>query len=199
VSITKDGPLSGRIELPHAILKRASRHVYHTTGLTREEIPDLCAMIWQAAAETGKADWPPSLGLYKSVVVTLSYLRRNRAQAEIAESFGVSQPTISRAITAISPFLEKALAGVVPTADDLDPQVQLIVDGTLLPCWSWSSAPGLYSGKHRTTGMNVQVACTLDGEVAWISDPVEREPPRHALHRRVRCPFRSGSRLVDRR
>jgi hypothetical protein len=61
--------------------------VYHATGLTREEIPDLCAMIWQAAAETGKADWPPSLGLYKSVVVTLSHLRRNRAQAEIAESF----------------------------------------------------------------------------------------------------------------
>jgi len=154
--------------------------VYHTTGLTQDEISDLCVLILQAATETGKADWPPSLGLYKSVVVTFSYLRRNRAQAEIAESFGVSQPTISRAISAISPLLAKALAGTAPTADDLEPHSQLIVDGSLLPCWSWASAPGLYSGKHKTTGMNVQIACTLDGEIAWISDPVEGS--RHDMH-----------------
>ncbi|MGH3601710.1 MAG: transposase family protein, partial [Pseudonocardiaceae bacterium] len=29
-----------------------------------------------------------------------------------------------------------------------------------------------YSGKHKTTGMNVQVACTLSGSLAWISDPI---------------------------
>jgi hypothetical protein len=154
--------------------------MYHTTGFTRDEISDLCVMIWQAAAETGKAAWPPRLGLYKSVVVTLSYLRRNRVQAEIAESFGVSQPTISRAISAITPLLEKVLAGFVPTADELGPQSRLIVDGSLLPCWSWASVPGLYSGKHKTTGMNVQVACTLEGEIAWISDPVEGS--RHDMH-----------------
>jgi hypothetical protein len=147
--------------------------MYHTTGLTREELSDLCVMIWQVAAEAGNPAWPPSLGLYKSVLVTLSYLRRNRVQAEIAESFGVSQPTISRAISAISPLMEQVLAAIAPTADELDPQSQLIVDGTLLPCWSWASAPDLYSGKHKTTGMNVQIACTLEGEIAWISDPVE--------------------------
>ena len=48
-----------------------------------------------------------------------------------------------------------------------------IVDGTLLPCWSWATHPRLYSGKHKTTGMNVQVVCTLDGELVWISDPIE--------------------------
>ncbi len=147
--------------------------MYHTTGFSRDEIAELCVMIWQAAAETGKAAWPPCLGLYKSVVVTLSYLRRNHVQSEIAESFGVSQPTISRVISAITPLLEKTLAGIVPTADELGPNSQLIVDGTLLPCWSWASTPSLYSGKHKTTGMNVQVACTLEGEVAWISDPIE--------------------------
>jgi hypothetical protein len=154
--------------------------MYHTTGLTRDEISGICSMIWQAASETGKASWPSSLGLYNSVIVTLSYLRRNRVQAEIAESFGVSQPTISRAISAICPLMEKSLAGTAPTADDLDPRSQLIVDGTLLPCWSWTSAPGLYSGKHKTTGMNVQVACTLEGQIAWISDPVEG--CRHDVH-----------------
>jgi hypothetical protein len=46
------------------------------------------------------------------------------------------------------------------------------VDGTLLPCWSWAGHKELYSGKHKTTGMNVQVACTIYGKFAWISDPV---------------------------
>jgi len=85
--------------------------MYHATGFTQDEISELCVMIWQAAAKTGKEPWPPGLGLCKSVVVTLSYLRRNRVQAEIAEAFGVSQPTISRAISAVSPLLERALAG----------------------------------------------------------------------------------------
>jgi hypothetical protein len=30
----------------------------------------------------------------------------------------------------------------------------------------------LYSGKHKTTGMIVQVACTITGSLAWISDPL---------------------------
>jgi hypothetical protein len=30
----------------------------------------------------------------------------------------------------------------------------------------------LYSGKHKTTGMNALVACTPEGRLAWISDPV---------------------------
>jgi len=85
--------------------------------------------------------WPPSLGLFRSVVVTLTYLRRNRVQHELAETFGVSQPTISRAIAAITPALGEALAGYVPTADELDNRTQCVVDGTLLPCWSWASNP----------------------------------------------------------
>ena len=65
------------------------------------------------------------------------------------------------------------LSSYVPVAEDLNPQTQYIVDGTLLPCWSWAAHPELYSGKHKTTGMNVQVACTLTGDLAWISDPVD--------------------------
>ena len=146
--------------------------MYHTTGFNKDEIVDLCAMIHSAELEPGTNHWPPILGLYKSVVVALTYMRRNRAQAEIAESFGVSQPTVSRAITGITPLLDAVLAEYVPTADDLDGKTQYIIDGTLLPCWSWASYPELYSGKHKTTGMNVQVACTLSGTLGWISDPV---------------------------
>jgi hypothetical protein len=41
---------------------------------------------------------------------------RNRVQAEIAENYGVSQPTISRAISAITLLLVQALLDYVPTA-----------------------------------------------------------------------------------
>ena len=57
------------------------------------------------------------------------------------------------------------------SVEDLDPTAQLIIDGTLLQCWSWADHPELYSGKHKTTGLNVQVACTLSGALAWVSDP----------------------------
>ena len=105
------------------------------------------------------------------MVVTLSYLRRNRVQWELAETFGVSQSTISRAISALTPLLARALARYVPVAEELVRGRQYVVDGTLLPCWSWADRRDLVSGKYRTTGMNVQVVCTLDGELAWISDP----------------------------
>jgi DDE superfamily endonuclease/Helix-turn-helix of DDE superfamily endonuclease len=147
--------------------------MYHTTGLSRGKVEDLSTIIWASGMRAGKAGWPPILGLFKSVVVTLTYLRRNRAQAEIAEAFGVSQSTISRAIAAVTPALGTALSEFAPVAEDLDPRDQYIIDGTLLPCWSWSAQPQLYSGKHRTTGLNVQVACDLYGRLAWISDPVD--------------------------
>jgi alkylated DNA repair dioxygenase AlkB len=157
--------------------------MYHTTGLTRDQIVDLCARaqtVNDAAREDKKATWPPILGLFRSVVVTLTYLRRNRAQAEIGEAFNVSQSTISRAIQAVTLLLGDVLAEYVPTADELDAQTQYLVDGTLLPCWSWASHPQLYSGKHQTTGMNVQVAATLAGRLAWISDPIDGS--RHDNH-----------------
>jgi hypothetical protein len=146
--------------------------MYHTTGFGRDEVVDLCVIINSAERDANARKWPPSLGLFKSVVAALTYMRHNRTQAEIGESLGVSQPTISRAITVITPLLSAILAEYVPTADDLDPEAQYIVDGTLLPCWSWAGHKELYSGKHKTTGMNVQVACTVYGKLAWISDPV---------------------------
>jgi hypothetical protein len=135
--------------------------VYHTTGFDSEEIIDLCIRINSVERGTGATKWPPCPGLFKSVVAALTYMRHNRTQAEIGESLGVSQPTISRAISAISPLIPETVREFVPTADDLDPDAQYILDGTLLPCWSWAGHEELYSGKHKTTGMNVQVACTI--------------------------------------
>ena len=107
--------------------------MYHTTGFTRDEIVEVCAHVHaanKAAAESEKVTWPPILGLFMSVVVTLTYSRRSRIQAEIGESYGVSQSTISRAVTALTPLLGTALAGYVPVAEDLHPHAHYIVDGT---------------------------------------------------------------------
>jgi Helix-turn-helix of DDE superfamily endonuclease len=129
--------------------------VYHTTGLSRDDIVELCALIHSAGTGPDDKNWPPSLGLFDSVVVTLTYLRRNRVQDELAEAYMTSQPTISRAISAVTPLIKKVLAPHVPTAEDLDERCQYLVDGTLLPCWSWASRPELYSGKHKTTVVNM--------------------------------------------
>lgn len=91
--------------------------MYYTTGFSREQITELCAKIHREEAGGKNVTWPPILGLFKSVVVTLTYLRRNRVQQELAETYEVSQPTISRAITAITPALGAVLAQHVPTAD----------------------------------------------------------------------------------
>jgi hypothetical protein len=154
--------------------------MYHSTGFTKAEITELCARIEAREFSPGMRRWPPVLGLRDALTVTLKYMRRNRVQAEIAEDYAVSQPTISRAISAITPMLVNVLLEYVPTADELGQGTCYIVDGTLLPCWSWRAHPELYSGKHKTTGMNVQVASTIDGHLAWISDPIPGN--RHDNH-----------------
>ena len=163
--------------------------MYYTTEFHAREIEHLCdlvAEIQSSVPDKDRREWPPILGLGNSVVVTLTYLRRNRVQCELAETYGVSQPTISRAISVVTPLLARAMARFVPVAEELVPERQYIVDGTLLPCWSWAAHPRLYSGKHKTTGMNIQVVCTLDGELVWISDPIE------GAHHDVFCLDESG-------
>lgn len=100
----KDGLFLERIELPHLIQKQAIV-MYFTTGCSREEVTDLCIRICAIELEPDSPGWPPCLGLYNSVVATLAYMRHNRTQAEIGESFGVFQPTVSRAISVMTPLI----------------------------------------------------------------------------------------------
>jgi hypothetical protein len=81
--------------------------MYHTTGLFRELIVDLCAAIHNEKVDKKKV-WPPILGLFNSVVVT-----RICAETTSRRNWGmptVSQPTISRAITTVTPLLERCSA-----------------------------------------------------------------------------------------
>src|SRR2546430_16786014 len=114
--------------------------MYHTTGLTRDRILELCELIHNATLGQGR-NWPPVLGLVDSVVVALTYLRRNRVQVELAETYGVSQSTISRAITAVTPLLGLVLQPCVPTADQLGSPTQYVVGGALRSCWCLAFHP----------------------------------------------------------
>ena len=87
---------------------------YHTTGFDREEIIDLCIRINSVERETTARTGQPCLGLFKSVVATLTYMRHNRTQAEIGESLGVCQPTINRAISAVTPLIPDAVRLICP-------------------------------------------------------------------------------------
>lgn len=141
----------------------------NSTGL---DCVDFAFVIDRVRASGLEGTVPPILGVVTSVKATLKYLRRNRTQADIADGYGVSQPTISRAICAVTPVLAEVLADLVPTAEDVPEHDACLVDGTLLPCWSWDDRPELYSGKHHTTGVNVQVAASPDGRITWVSDPL---------------------------
>ena len=89
--------------------------MYYTTGFRFGEIKELCALVAEIQASIpvkDRREWPPILGLGNSMVVALTYLRRNRVQWELAETYGVSQPTISRAISTVTPLLARTAGGV---------------------------------------------------------------------------------------
>lgn len=106
------------------------------------------------------------------MIATLMYYRRNTAQEFIAALFDIDQSTISRTIAKVEVMIDAALEGCVPEVAELLRGDTAIVDGTLLPCWSWADRPDLYSGKHKTTGHNVQVVTNVEGNLCFISDPV---------------------------
>ena len=63
--------------------------MYYTTGFCSGEIKELCALVAEIQSSIpvkDRREWPPILGLGNSMVVALTYLRRNRVQCELAEA-----------------------------------------------------------------------------------------------------------------
>ena len=113
-----------------------------STRITRDDVLDLCEAI-HATSPDLPAFGARALGLFLCVRLTLTYLRHNPCQELLAEAYNVSQATVSRVISAYTPLIAQALQTSVPTVEDLDPTAQLIIDGTLLECWSWKDHPEL--------------------------------------------------------
>lgn len=143
-----------------------------TTGLDKIRFDALVVMVGERVGWSSPTGRPRALTLEQAVKATLIYFKNNMTEEIIAELMFVDQSTISRAIADIEVAIADALADWVPDLDEAVRGTATVVDGSLLPCWSWSDNPELYSGKHRTTGHNHQFVVTLDGRLAHISDPL---------------------------
>ena len=86
-----------------------------TTGLTDDEFDELLAWL----REEGVEGYPPILGLSGSLTATLMYMRQNIVQAVIGEIPGVSQPTVSRAIKALTEAISRTLVVLLLTAEEV--------------------------------------------------------------------------------
>ena len=139
-----------------------------TTGLSAHQLAELTQWISQSRP---LHTIPAILGVAGSLQATLTYLRHNLPQAAIGELLGVSQPTVSRAVKARPELVTRALDGYLITAEEVAPGCDYVLDGTLMPCWSWKAHPELWSGKHKRTGLNIQVLVTPAGPLVWVSDP----------------------------
>lgn len=154
---------------------------YALTGLTVGQLNMLTMLV---AAEIGSlvkpgAKKPPVVGLFDSVVMVVMLMRRNTPQSVTAAHFRCSQPTVSRRWDLLRPVIGKVLARHVPHPVQVIGRAgTALVDGTICPVWDWSAIPDLYSGKAKYTGMNVQIACNLQGHVAAIG-PVPVHGARH--------------------
>jgi DDE superfamily endonuclease len=147
------------------------------SGLDSEQLDELELRVaeilerpWDSA--TGR---PRELTLREAIIVASGYARQNIIEDVWAEIFDISQPSVSRIITKITPLIEKATAEFRPAAEEAKATARgqtVLVDGFLAPCWSWRGAPDLWSGKHGTTGFNGQLISNLAGDVIYISEPV---------------------------
>ena len=113
----------------------------YTTGLPTAKFADLLIRL----REEGVEGYPPSMGLRDSLRAALIRMRHNIPQAVIGEQPGVSQPTISRAIKAMTDAITRALKDVLLTAEEVPEGCDYVLDGTLFPCWSWRNHRELWS------------------------------------------------------
>ncbi|HEX3924286.1 MAG TPA: transposase family protein [Streptosporangiaceae bacterium] len=147
------------------------------SGLSPEQLDELeghVALLLGTPWNSGIGR-PRELTLREAIIVSSGYARQNIIEEVWAEIFDVSQPTISRVLTQITPLIEKATAEFRPAAEEAKAAVRgqtVLVDGFLAPCWSWRGTPDLWSGKHKTTGFNSQVISNLAGDIIFVSEPV---------------------------
>jgi hypothetical protein len=128
-----------------------------------------------AAPWNKKVGRPKSCGLYQAVEIACMYIRHNCTQELLGDLRDVSQSTVSRIVTVLTPIVKTVLEQFVPSAQDAIEMVKgraCLVDGTITPCWSYGEHPELWSRKKGTTGFNAQLLSLLDGEPIYISDPL---------------------------
>lgn len=110
----------------------------------------------------------------------LHLLRRHPVQAVAAGFFSVSQATVSRRWGLLRPLIAEARGpGAEPRA--IVRAGTALIDGTVCPTWDWNHHNDLYSVQAGYAGMNVQIACSMDGDLVAVG-PVPIPGARHDAH-----------------
>jgi len=149
------------------------------TGLTAGQLLVLTARCRELIGDVVRPGGRPAvIELLRSVGLVVFLMRRNPVQAVAGAVFGVSQPTVSRRWDLLRPVIKKAVAGFIPAPREVLGAGTALVDGTITPTWDWKHIPDLFSGKEDMPGMNIQVAATLDGDVAAVG-PLAVHGARH--------------------
>jgi hypothetical protein len=147
------------------------------SGLDEEQLGELEYLVGKLLEEPwDKAEGRPrGLTLREALIVTCGYLRQNIIEDVWADIFGVTQPTISRYITFLTPLVEQATQEDRPAAEQAAEATRnaiALVDGTLWPCWSRDGEDKLWAGKYKTTGHGSLIVTNLQGRVIFVSEPV---------------------------
>lgn len=132
-------------------------------------------LIDQVAKPGGR---PPVVGLYRSIMMVVCLMRKNTTQEFAGAIFGASQSTVSRRWDLLRPIIRRAVASFIPHPREVLGAGTALVDGTITPTWNWKHIPDLFSAKAGYAGMNVQIAASLDGEIAAVG-PLAVHGARH--------------------
>ncbi|MFL6052128.1 MAG: transposase family protein [Actinoallomurus sp.] len=141
------------------------------TGLEPDQLVELTSRLEELIIWDRGIGRPRALSLLEATAAVCMYLRNNVTEDVVAEVFGCSQPVVSRAITTPEGLIGDLLADYVPDPQEAIKSGALLVDGTLAPCWSWRDHPEPYSGKHKTTGHNLQIVTDMNGDIEVVSEP----------------------------
>src|ERR1700751_2320576 len=147
------------------------------SGLDEEQLSELECRVTELLEEPWDKEEgrPRELTLREALVVPCGYLRQNIIEDVWADIFDVDQSTISRYITFLTPFVEKATEEDRPSEEDAAEATRgaiALVDGTLWPCWSWDGENKLWSGKYKTTGHSSLIVTNLQGRITFVAEPV---------------------------
>jgi hypothetical protein len=147
-----------------------------TLGLNAEQLDELETRIENILPEPWDKGIgrPKSLSLREAIMVTLLYKRQNTTEEVIADSFGISQGTVSNIITEFTPLIAQATDEFRPGAEEAKEMTRgrlALVDGTLWPCWSWQGARELWAGKYKTTGHGGLIISDEYGNIIFVSGP----------------------------
>jgi len=120
----------------------------YTTGVPMPKFADLLARL----REEGVEGYPPSLGLRRSLKAALIYMRHNIPQAVIDEQLDVSQPTVSRAIKAITAAICRTLTVLLLTAQEVPEDCDHRGERRPLPLPGLAQAPRSAVGQAQARG-----------------------------------------------